>query len=170
MRPSEHRRACRRSSTASPTSAYCASRALARPRAAAPTGTLRRRAARSDPSRPRRARHPARHGQAGQLCGPRGRSTRADRWPSLEEAPRELVDRRRWDRHQGAPTRPLSSAHDGYVELYRNQGCAAFQYAAHKGSDDVVDKLAPFPLHAHRECRASLQRRGRDGPRDRGRP
>jgi hypothetical protein len=66
--------------------------------------------------------------------------------------------------------RGLSSAHDGYVELYRNQGCAAFQYAAHKGSDDVVDKLAPFPLHAHRECRASLQRRGRDGPRDRGRP
>lgn len=38
----------------------------------------------------------------------------------------------------------LSSAHDGYVELYRNQECAVFQYAAHKGSDDVVAKLAPF--------------------------
>ena len=38
----------------------------------------------------------------------------------------------------------LSSAHDGYVELYRNAECAVFQYAAHKGSDDVVSKLAPF--------------------------
>lgn len=38
----------------------------------------------------------------------------------------------------------LSSAHDGYVELYRNSECAVFQYAAHKGSDDVVGKLGPF--------------------------
>lgn len=38
----------------------------------------------------------------------------------------------------------LSSAHDGYVELYRNADCAVFQYAAHKGSEDVVAKLAPF--------------------------
>jgi transposase len=38
----------------------------------------------------------------------------------------------------------LSSAHDGYVEIYRNAECAVFQYAAHKGSDDVVSKLAPF--------------------------
>ena len=38
----------------------------------------------------------------------------------------------------------LPSAHDGYVELYRNAECAVFQYAAHKGSEDVVDKLAPF--------------------------
>ncbi len=38
----------------------------------------------------------------------------------------------------------LSSAHDGYVELYRNAECAVFQYAAHKSSDDVVSKLAPF--------------------------
>jgi len=38
----------------------------------------------------------------------------------------------------------LPSAHDGYIELYRNAECAVFQYAAHKGSDDVVAKLAPF--------------------------
>jgi len=38
----------------------------------------------------------------------------------------------------------LSAAHDGYIELYRNAECAVFQYAPHKGSDDVVAKLAPF--------------------------
>ncbi|HEU5288703.1 MAG TPA: IS66 family transposase [Candidatus Limnocylindria bacterium] len=38
----------------------------------------------------------------------------------------------------------LPNAHDGYVELYRNAECAVFQYAAHKGSEDVVAKLAPF--------------------------
>jgi transposase len=38
----------------------------------------------------------------------------------------------------------LSAAHDGYVELYRNAESAVFQYAAHKGSDDVVAKLQPF--------------------------
>ncbi len=38
----------------------------------------------------------------------------------------------------------LASAHDGYVELYRNAECAVFQYEAHKGSDVVVSKLAPF--------------------------
>ena len=38
----------------------------------------------------------------------------------------------------------LSAAHDGYIELYRNAECAVFQYAAHKGSDDVVAKLRPF--------------------------
>ena len=38
----------------------------------------------------------------------------------------------------------LSAAYDGYVELYRNAECAVFQYAAQKGSDDVVAKLQPF--------------------------
>jgi transposase len=38
----------------------------------------------------------------------------------------------------------LPEAHDGYVELYRSAECAVFQYAAHKGSDDVVAKLASF--------------------------
>ncbi|MFT3768500.1 MAG: IS66 family transposase [Minicystis sp.] len=38
----------------------------------------------------------------------------------------------------------LPAAHDGYVELYRNAACAVFQYAAQKGSDDVVAKLQPF--------------------------
>src|SRR5690606_19732920 len=38
----------------------------------------------------------------------------------------------------------LPNAHDGYVELYRNDELAVFQYAAHKGSEDVVAKLAPF--------------------------
>jgi hypothetical protein len=38
----------------------------------------------------------------------------------------------------------LPAAHDGYIELYRNAECAVFQYAAHKGSDDVVAKLQPF--------------------------
>ena len=38
----------------------------------------------------------------------------------------------------------LPAAHDGYVELYRNDDCAVFQYAAHKGSDEVLAKLAPF--------------------------
>src|SRR5690606_26524492 len=36
------------------------------------------------------------------------------------------------------------NAHDGYVELYRNDELAVFQYAAHKGSEDVVAKLQPF--------------------------
>lgn len=38
----------------------------------------------------------------------------------------------------------LPAAHDGYIELYRNAQCAVFQYAADKGSDDVVVKLKPF--------------------------
>lgn len=38
----------------------------------------------------------------------------------------------------------LSSAHDGYVELYRNYECAVFQYAPEKGSEGVAAKLAPF--------------------------
>lgn len=38
----------------------------------------------------------------------------------------------------------LPAAHDGYIELYRNDECAVFQYAAQKGSDDVVAKLQPF--------------------------
>jgi len=38
----------------------------------------------------------------------------------------------------------LPAAHDGYVELYRNAECAVFQYAADKGSEDVVAKLQPF--------------------------
>lgn len=38
----------------------------------------------------------------------------------------------------------LPAAHDGYVELYRNTEFAVFQYAAQKGSDDVVSKLHPF--------------------------
>ena len=38
----------------------------------------------------------------------------------------------------------LPAAHNGYIELYRNRECAVFQYAADKGSDDVVAKLQPF--------------------------
>jgi hypothetical protein len=38
----------------------------------------------------------------------------------------------------------LPAAHDGYIELYRDIECAVFQYAAHKGADEVVAKLAPF--------------------------
>jgi len=38
----------------------------------------------------------------------------------------------------------LPVAHDGYLELYRDAESAVFQYAAHKGSDEVVAKLAPF--------------------------
>jgi transposase len=38
----------------------------------------------------------------------------------------------------------LPAAHDGYVELYRNADCAVFQYAAHKGGEDLVDKLTSF--------------------------
>lgn len=38
----------------------------------------------------------------------------------------------------------LPAAHNGYIELYRNRDCAVFQYAADKGSDDVVAKLRPF--------------------------
>lgn len=38
----------------------------------------------------------------------------------------------------------LPTAHNGYIELYRNRECAVFQYAADKGSDDVVAKLQPF--------------------------
>ena len=38
----------------------------------------------------------------------------------------------------------LPAAHDGYLELYRNQDCAVFQYEADKASDHVVAKLQPF--------------------------
>jgi transposase len=38
----------------------------------------------------------------------------------------------------------LPAAHNGYIEIYRNDECAVFQYAAHKGSDDVLARLKPF--------------------------
>jgi hypothetical protein len=38
----------------------------------------------------------------------------------------------------------LPTAHNGYIELYRNQELAVFQYEADKSSDNVVSKLAPF--------------------------
>lgn len=38
----------------------------------------------------------------------------------------------------------LPAAHDGYLELYRNDACAVFQYEATKASAEVVAKLAPF--------------------------
>ena len=38
----------------------------------------------------------------------------------------------------------LSSAHDGYIELYRDRRTAVFQYEADKGSEAVLSKLGPF--------------------------
>jgi hypothetical protein len=38
----------------------------------------------------------------------------------------------------------LPAAHDGYLELYRDNTCAVFQYEATKASADVVAKLASF--------------------------
>ena len=38
----------------------------------------------------------------------------------------------------------LPSAHDGYVELYRNHECAVFQYSTDKSGEGVVAKLARF--------------------------
>ena len=38
----------------------------------------------------------------------------------------------------------LPAAHDGYLELYRDDACAVFQYEATKASEEVVAKLAPF--------------------------
>ncbi|MCC7536333.1 MAG: IS66 family transposase [Deltaproteobacteria bacterium] len=38
----------------------------------------------------------------------------------------------------------LPTAHDGYVELYRNAECGVFQYTATKDGDDVVAKLQSF--------------------------
>ena len=38
----------------------------------------------------------------------------------------------------------LPVAHNGYIELYRNNELAVFQYEADKSSDSVVSKLAPF--------------------------
>ena len=38
----------------------------------------------------------------------------------------------------------LPAAHDGYLELYRNDELAVFQYSADKSSDAVVSKLARF--------------------------
>jgi transposase len=38
----------------------------------------------------------------------------------------------------------LPAAHDGYLELYRDDACAVFQYTATKASADVVAKLATF--------------------------
>ena len=38
----------------------------------------------------------------------------------------------------------LPTAHNGYIELYRNAEYAVFQYAADKSGEDVVDKLSRF--------------------------
>lgn len=38
----------------------------------------------------------------------------------------------------------LPAAHDGYLELYRTETCAVFQYEPTKAGDIVVAKLAPF--------------------------
>jgi len=38
----------------------------------------------------------------------------------------------------------LPTAHNGYIELYRNQHLAVFQYEADKSGDSVVSKLSPF--------------------------
>jgi transposase len=38
----------------------------------------------------------------------------------------------------------LAAAHDGYVELYRNDECAVFQYSPDKSGDGVEAKLARF--------------------------
>ena len=38
----------------------------------------------------------------------------------------------------------LPAAHDGYLEIYRNDELAVFQYSADKTSDAVVDKLSRF--------------------------
>ena len=38
----------------------------------------------------------------------------------------------------------LGAAHNGYIELYRNEETAVFQYAADKGGDAVVEKLESF--------------------------
>ncbi len=38
----------------------------------------------------------------------------------------------------------LPVAHNGYIELYRNEDLAVFQYEADKSSESVVSKLAPF--------------------------
>jgi transposase len=38
----------------------------------------------------------------------------------------------------------LPTAHNGYIELYRNDTTAVFQYAADKNGDDVVAKLRSF--------------------------
>jgi hypothetical protein len=38
----------------------------------------------------------------------------------------------------------LPAAHNGYLELYRNDDVAVFQYEADKSSDSVVSKLQPF--------------------------
>jgi transposase len=38
----------------------------------------------------------------------------------------------------------LPSAHDGYVELYRNYECAVFQYSPDKSGEGVLAKLARF--------------------------
>ncbi|MGC4067973.1 MAG: transposase [Polyangiaceae bacterium] len=38
----------------------------------------------------------------------------------------------------------LPAAHNGYIELYRNQELAVFQYESDKSRDNVVSKLAPF--------------------------
>ena len=38
----------------------------------------------------------------------------------------------------------LPTAHNGYVELYRNDTTAVFQYATDKNGEDLVAKLRPF--------------------------
>jgi hypothetical protein len=38
----------------------------------------------------------------------------------------------------------LPAAHNGYIELYRNDAVAVFQYEPEKGGESVVSKLAPF--------------------------
>jgi hypothetical protein len=38
----------------------------------------------------------------------------------------------------------LPAAHNGYIELYRNLGCAVFQYEADKASENLAGKLKQF--------------------------
>ncbi|MCC7537160.1 MAG: hypothetical protein IT379_13140 [Deltaproteobacteria bacterium] len=58
----------------------------------------------------------------------------------------------------------VTVARDGCVELYRNAECAVFQYAAQKGSEDVVAKLATFEGTLTATASSSVSRSRRSLP------
>src|SRR3569832_2759820 len=91
----------------------------------------------------RRAGHSARDEHARDLHRARGGSTGRRGRAALEAAAREP-----WMATDGTGLKVIVSnlpaAHNGYIELYRNEETAVFQYEASKSGDIVAGKLRQF--------------------------
>jgi hypothetical protein len=125
------------------------------------------RAARSDPPRSRRARHPARDGHARGLRRARGRSARADRWPSLAK----LLQARGW-RPTARASRcscPASRRARRLRRALSQRRVRGVPVRRHKGSDDVVAKLSPFRGTLTADAEHRFNAGLRDWSRDRSR-